>query len=272
MKRTMKYMAALLALLLVGTSCKDNDNWKIVTDPQPGVYIQGTATVFSSNAPTALLKEVKLDGHDPVASIVGMYAWLKKDGSFTLTEASESGEIVPYGMGSVLESNDIMQRMSIVPDANPFTVPADGLYYVVVNTQLAQLSLFPVRWGLIGDATPGDWGAETLLPAVTYNMSGGYAEFDGTITLKAGSYKFRYGGTWGYEIPTTDDSKVKIYTDITGGNTGDENFLTSGFTNLQNGSDNLVNSVAGDYKVTLRYNVRSALFSAKAELLSVAGQ
>lgn len=264
-------MAAFLLILLVGVSCKDNDNWKIVTDPQPGVYIQGSATVFSSNASTALLKEIKLDGHDPISSMVGMYTWLKKDGTFTFAEANENGDIVQYGMGSVLESNDIMQRMSIVPDANPFSVTADGLYYVVVNTQLAQLSLFPVKWGMIGDATPGGWDAETPLSAVTYNVTGGYAEFDGTIQLKAGSYKFRYGGTWGYEIPDTDDSKVKIYTDITGGNKGDENFLTSGYTNLQNGGDNLVNSVAGSYKITLKYDVRTGLFSAKAELISAEG-
>lgn len=261
-------MTAFLLILLVGVSCKDNDNWTVVTDPQPGVYIQGTATVFSSNATTALLKEIKLDGHDPMPSIIGMYTWLKKDGTFTFAEANENGDLVQYGMGSVLESNDVMQRMSIVPDANPFSVSADGLYYVVVNTQLAQLSLFPVKWGVIGDATADGWNGETLLSDISYNTSGAYAEFDGTVQLKSGTYKFRYGGTWGYEIPATDDSKVKIYTDVTGGNKGDENFLTSGYTTLQNGGDNLVNSVAGLYKIALKYDIRSGTFSAKAELVS----
>lgn len=261
-------MTAFLLILLVGVSCKDNDNWTVVTDPQPGVYIQGTATVFSSNATTALLEEIKLDGHDPMPSIIGMYTWLKKDGTFTFAEANENGDLVQYGMGSVLESNDIMQRMSIVPDANPFSVSADGLYYVVVNTQLAQLSLFPVKWGVIGDATADGWNGETLLSDISYNTSGAYAEFDGTVQLKSGTYKFRYGGTWGYEIPATDDSKVKIYTDVTGGNKGDENFLTSGYTTLQNGGDNLVNSVAGSYKIALKYDIRSGTFSAKAELVS----
>ena len=261
-------MTAFLLILLVGVSCKDNDNWTVVTDQPPGVYIQGTATVFSSNATTALLKEIKLDGHDPMPSIIGMYTWLKKDGTFTFAEANENGDLVQYGMGSVLESNDVMQRMSIVPDANPFSVSADGLYYVVVNTQLAQLSLFPVKWGVIGDATADGWNGETLLSDISYNTSGAYAEFDGTVQLKSGTYKFRYGGTWGYEIPATDDSKVKIYTDVTGGNKGDENFLTSGYTTLQNGGDNLVNSVAGSYKIALKYDIRSGTFSAKAELVS----
>lgn len=268
MKRNIQYVAAFLLILLVGVSCKDNDNWKVVTVPQPGVYIEGTATVFSSNAATALLKEIVLDGHDPVPNIVGMYTWLKKEGTFTFAEADENGDIIQYGMGSVLESNDIMQRMSIVPDANLFSVSADGLYYVVVNTGLAQLSLFPVKWGVIGDATADGWNGETLLANISYNGSSASAEFESVVQLKSGSYKFRYGGTWGYEIPDTDDSKVKIYTDATGGNKGDENVLSSGYANLQNGGDNLVNTVAGEYKVTLKFDVRTGLFSAKAELVS----
>lgn len=49
MKKVFQYMTTLLLLLVVGTSCEEgNDNWRIITDAQPGAYITGDATIYSA--------------------------------------------------------------------------------------------------------------------------------------------------------------------------------------------------------------------------------
>ena len=49
MKKIFQYMTTLLLLLVVGTSCEEgNDNWRIITDAQPGAYITGDATIYSA--------------------------------------------------------------------------------------------------------------------------------------------------------------------------------------------------------------------------------
>lgn len=51
MKKIFQYMTTLLLLLVVGTSCEEgNDNWRIITDAQPGAYITGDATIYSATA------------------------------------------------------------------------------------------------------------------------------------------------------------------------------------------------------------------------------
>ena len=56
MKKVFQYMTTLLLLLVVGTSCEEgNDNWRIITDAQPGAYITGDATIYSATATSSQL-------------------------------------------------------------------------------------------------------------------------------------------------------------------------------------------------------------------------
>ena len=42
MKKVFEYIATLLLLLAVGTSCEEgNDNWKVITAVPTGLYING---------------------------------------------------------------------------------------------------------------------------------------------------------------------------------------------------------------------------------------
>ena len=48
MKKVFEYIATLLLLLAVGTSCEEgNDNWKVITAVPTGLYITGDATIYS---------------------------------------------------------------------------------------------------------------------------------------------------------------------------------------------------------------------------------
>ena len=63
MKKVFQYMTTLLLLLVVGTSCEEgNDNWRIITDAQPGAYITGDATIYSATATSSQLVAAPLDG------------------------------------------------------------------------------------------------------------------------------------------------------------------------------------------------------------------
>ena len=47
MKKVFEYIATLLLLLAVGTSCEEgNDNWKVITAVPTGLYITGDATIL----------------------------------------------------------------------------------------------------------------------------------------------------------------------------------------------------------------------------------
>jgi hypothetical protein len=65
-----------------------------------------------------------------------------------------------------------------------------GFYRVTVNYNDLSYSAVETNWGIIGDATPGGWGADTDMTFV----SGTTWEID--VTLGAGEYKFRANDDW----------------------------------------------------------------------------
>ena len=103
MKKVFQYMTTLLLLLVVGTSCEEgNDNWRIITDAQPGAYITGDATIYSATATSSQLVAAPLDGAPEGTNVIGIYTWLKSNGSFTILNVDEEGNEINYGKGDVL--------------------------------------------------------------------------------------------------------------------------------------------------------------------------
>jgi hypothetical protein len=266
MKKIIYYLSACLFLLGVATSCEDNENWRIIEDAQPGTYIVGSATIFSGEASTSTLKMVDLDGSETnKENIIGIYTWLKADGEFNISVVKEAGqEPTRYGKGATVEEKeDVITISEMDANASAFRVSKDGLYYVVVNTTLNQVSILPVNWGVIGAATAGGWDTETLFNAPTFDETSATAEWTVSTTLSAGEFKFRYSGGWGYEIPYDATSKVKLFTDVTGTKEGSDNILTEGYTDLQTGGSNLVTNIGGEYSIYMKYDIRGGKFSAR---------
>lgn len=267
MKKIIYYLSACMLLLGMATSCEDNDNWRIVEEVQPGTYIVGSATIFSGEASTSALKPVNLDHPTEKTKndVIGIYTWLKADGEFNISIAKEAGqEATHYGKGETVEEKEgVITISKLDPAASAFKVAKDGLYYIVVNTSLNQVSVLPVSWGVIGAATSGGWDKETPFNAPTFNQSSTSVEWTMSTTFSAGEYKFRYSGGWGYEIPYDATSKVKLFTDVTGTKEGNDNALTEGYTDLQTGGSNLVTNIGGEYSVFMKYDIRSGKFSAR---------
>jgi hypothetical protein len=103
---------------------------------------------------------------------------------------------------------------------------AAGYYLIKADTQKLTYSTTLTKWGIIGDATPGGWDADT---ALTYDPV--KYVWTGTIVLKGtGKLKFRANGGWdinfgsdkadgianagGADIPTPGAGTYKITLDL----------------------------------------------------------
>lgn len=272
MKKIFNYISVFILVLLAATSCKDNDNWTIIEEAQPGTYIVGSATIFSGEASTSALKPVNLDKGEGVSEtkpeVIGIYTWLKAAGDYNISICAKAGEEpVLHGKGETVEETPGVITISNLSAGGPaFTVAADGLYYVIVNTSLKQVSVLPVTWGVIGAATPGAWDAETPFNAPKFDAVATTVEWEMSTVLGAGEYKFRYSGGWGYDIPYDATTKVKLFTDVTGTKTGTDNVLTEGYSSLQTGGSNLVTNIGGQFSVFMKYDIRSGQFTARLVL------
>ncbi len=90
------------------------------------------------------------------------------------------------------------------PSGNNFTLPSGGpgvtgLYRVRANTTLLTWSFYKVNtFGIIGDATPGGWGASTPM---TFNNG----SWSITTNLTAGEMKFRANDDWAVNFGDNDN-------------------------------------------------------------------
>ncbi|MGL5786696.1 MAG: SusF/SusE family outer membrane protein [Bacteroidales bacterium] len=261
MKRFVNYITFCLLLTLTFVSCEDNSNWKVLEEPPVGTYIVGPATIYTRAGAAAQLLPVKLDGDgvQPSSVIVGIYTYLKAGGDFKISHSTTPDALSDWGMGEVISSVENRgTTYKLVDGANGFTVPKDGVYYIVVNTQLSQLTILPVDWGVIGSATPNEWGKETLLGDAVYNSVQQEVTWTGTANIKDGEMKFRYSGDWGYFVDSTETQKAKLYTDLTTDKT-----LGDTYTEVSTGGPNITITESAQYEITLKLSIQTGSYSAK---------
>lgn len=266
MRKIVEYMSTLLLLLVVGTGCEEgNDNWKIITSIPEGTYITGDATIYSATATaSSFVIAAPLENGEPAgAKITCFYTWLKKGGSFTILKVDKEGNQKSYGKGEVVSTVRESETTALAEGASAYTVAEDGLYYLIINNADNQMTLLPAKFGLIGDFN--NWSGESAM-TISYNEEGGVvvAELK-DITLAANKgFKFRFSGDWGVKIPYQDQT-AQVKTDM--GNTSDPKevkTLTDAFMDCKGGGENVQVSVPGVYDITLKLDLRSGTFSAKA--------
>ena len=260
MKNVFKYLSAALLLLTVGTACHDNDNWVILDEVQPGNYVTGDATIYSAAATSSSFTTADLDGSADVTDVLNIYTWLKAGEPFYVLKVDDAGENVNYGKGSEVASSKY-DTYDLAAGGSAFTVSKAGLYNLILNNADNQLTIVEADFGIIGDATPGAWNDETKFTSTVYDEKYATVEMSMTgVTLNNKEIKFRYANTWGLEIPY-QGSIVKVHANMGGASAST---LTTAFSTCQGGGDNFNLSTAGIYEVTLKYELRSNKFSAKA--------
>lgn len=266
MKTVFKHISALVLLLMVLAGCEEgNDNWTIIKDVQPGTYITGDATIYSAVATSSVLLPATLDNAPDGTDVVGIYTWLKANAKFTILKVDAKGQQVNYGKGEVIASTPF-ETTALAASAEGYSVSADGLYYVVLNNADNQLTVIPAAFGVIGDATPGAWSTETIMPEVSYDPNQATVELTlKDVSLDKKQIKFRYKD-WGIEIPYAG-GKVKIHSNL--GNTSDPKSvlpLNAAYAECKPGGENFSVSTKGTYTVTLKLDLRTGKFTAKAVL------
>lgn len=117
MKKVFQYMTTLLLLLVVGTSCEEgNDNWRIITDAQPGAYITGDATIYSATATSSQLVAAPLDGAPEGTNVIGIYTWLKIEiilmnkPQITIKDIARALNVSPSTVSRALKDNPDISR------------------------------------------------------------------------------------------------------------------------------------------------------------------
>ena len=263
------FVSLLLTFLAIGCK-KGNDNWVIVEEVQPGVYVTGEATIFSGEAPASQLKQLNdmLDpGDTPVpAEVTFIDTWLKAGSTFQITIATDKDNVAKYGAGEELPSTTKATKIYALSKDASFQVAEDGLYRILVNSALQQAHIIRLDWGVIGAASAGGWDAETPFATASFDEATYTAVLQGKTTFSVGEFKFRFGGDWGYDFALDDATTLKFHSNIGIPEAGTIDYKGA-FLKGKFGGDNLAVPHAGEYEVTIKYNLRSREYQVAAKLL-----
>lgn len=242
---------AIAALLILSSCNKDDGTPPVVIED--GVYVKGAGTALTDYDAKGLMKVTRneVDQVD-YAPLKELYVAVKAGNEgFNIIEVT-GGTPVIYGPGAGFgnvtnPTNDepkdaIIQRgpyVDIQKSENPFTVPHDGLYHVVIDTEAGIVAITAVHWGVIGGATPLGWGGSVVMDESAFDLN--KMTFTATdLELRGGDWKFRYSGGWKVEIDTVSDPQVKVNTNFGGA-----------VDALVPGGDNIVNSDPGVYTIEM---------------------
>ena len=251
-----KLTAIVLALFgMFGiASCGDDDDDPILV-VEDGFYIQGDATAYTDFRNKATMASTRNEVNQADrAQLLEIFVAIKGTGGFNIIEVAGATRNT-YGPGAGFatdtegttdEPKVAFQRGAAEVTTTNFTVPGDGLYHVVMDTEVGVVAIVPVQyWGLIGGATPNGWSGDTPMTSDGFDLN--------TMTFRAanvpmtiGDFKFRYSGGWKVEIDNEfvgpDFTGIKVNSNF-GGSVAD----------LVPGGDNIGNTVSGFYTAVMTW-------------------
>ncbi len=211
--KTLVIMAALFGVITLN-SCKDDEEVTPAEEElvEDGFYIQGPSSAYAGYDIKATLSSTRNEVlQEDRATLLEIFVALKAGDGFNImqvagTERTSWGPGTDWAsaMGGNEEPQVDIQRGAIATTATRFTVPTDGLYQVVIDTETGKGAVVPVEWGFIGQSTPGGWSGDTKFDAPAFDMTTMTWSLTG-VEMGGGEWKFRYSGGWKVEIDTTID-------------------------------------------------------------------
>ncbi|MFB1012958.1 MAG: hypothetical protein QMC68_04345 [Bacteroidia bacterium] len=211
--KTLVIMAALFGVITLN-SCKDDEEVTPAGEElvEDGFYIQGPSSAYAGYDIKATLSSAKNEVlQEDRATLLEIFVALNAGEGFNImevagTERTSWGPAANWAtaMGGNEEPQVDLQRGAIETTTTRFTVPADGLYHVVIDTETGTGAVVPVEWGFIGQSTPGGWSDDTKFDAPAFDMTTMTWSLAG-VEMGGGEWKFRYSGGWKVEIDTTID-------------------------------------------------------------------
>lgn len=257
--------ALVLGGLVVLSSCKKDDD--IVIDPgsgginvSNGLYITAAGEDPSS---VALLsaESVEDDGFTSQSrsGFVANYVYLEA-GDYQVVQVTDKEVTATIGgtmetvtdMGSGCDYNEYFVVTTDV-DGPAFAVAESGLYKVTHDQMKNELILYQIEQpGLIGDATPLGWSADTPLPG-SVDKDGGEWKAEGVI-LRNGQWKLRFNCRWNIDRrvdPNAGFDPSNGYMLFTNFGGAVDDLLTG------NDGANIAQAEDGEYTVTVTWEPRN---------------
>lgn len=258
-KKIFNFSWLILAALLTFTACDDDDDSapvdEIILD---GIYIMGDATALSTYDTDGRFTITKNEvNQEDRSTLLEKYIAISSTGTFKIMQVAGSTKtqigpgadfaLVPTGERDTDEpSAEDFWRGSYAETTTEFSVPEDGLYHVIIDTEVGKVVVARVVWGVIGAATPDGWGTSTVLTESAFDKE--TMTFSITdMELRGGDWKFRYSNGWKIEIDTMDansDNWVKVNTNYGGA-----------VSDLVPGGANIVNDDPGVYDITVTWTL-----------------
>ena len=260
----LKHIVAMLCVLGATACTENNIAYDEVVNVPEGVYLSGGSSEFSLPIETGRLKA---GSH---ANMLNIRAWLKKDGHFQISFVGTDGQPVAYGKGSdIALSNASAKAYSLVEGGEGFSVPAEGLYQIIVNKQRKELIVLPIQFTMQGDnALTADGSNAVALSNVTYDKLTHvvtWSNADSTQQLLPGKYVFNMND--GKTLYLRDDDTVNdtLSAVFTGTAAAERtNQLNETYQPLTNESDvKLKFPLKGQYSVQVQYSVLTGKFTAR---------
>jgi len=229
--RLFKLTFLVLLASMVMISCKKDDDEDDDTPPViilDGAYIMGDAFAFNAiDGDGAMDAGINENGGEARLVMYEMYVALSATGGFNIVMVNGDSQTT-YGpdamndvdLTGVSEAPQVtIQKGTYKETTDQFTVPNDGMYKVVIDTELGVVVIIPViQWGVLGGSTVGGWGSDQPIP-LTSGFDKNAMTFSATeVTLLEGTLKFRQDGGW--KVDVSEDGSIMINTNF--GNTVDE--------------------------------------------------
>jgi len=246
-------MLLIAAITLIGfNSCKDDDDNPDPIFVEDGLYVKGAGTTFTELNIKGMLTPTPNEADDNAArtGLVSIYVAVKAGAEgFNLVQVAGNQQTV-WGPGANFaavpeeslhqdEPRGIFWRGALATTETPFTVPEDGLYHVAVDLQLGTVALAKVEWGIIGGATPGGWGSNTVMTAPFNLETMTFIVEDVPMTVDI--FKFRYSNGW------------KIFMDAPDNTIAVNTNFGKAVNDLEPGGADISNTERGVYKFTITW-------------------
>ena len=258
-----KFHLSVLSLVLFATACMRNGNdYEAVTNVPEGVYITGSASQFSVEAIKGRFKVIHRD------TLSSLYTWLQADGDFQVSLVGKDGLPVKYGAGS-MTTNGAVTTYALTASGAGFTVPANGLYHIVVNTLLNQMSIVAIEMRLFSPLALGiteDGSTSIPFEVVAYDNLTHTVAWKTENTPKiiyANELRINYAGKNSYSVPLDSNKDEYFGSALTGPGRGpNENLLSEKFMPISvNNTANMKLAQSGNYIVEVQFVVLTGEFS-----------
>lgn len=255
-------IALLACTVLLSTSCKDDDGPTI--DPGTGLNLadgfylaaSGVDPVSSAGLSSEQVEDDGFATQDR-SGFVANYIYLTA-GDYNLVNVTAKEVTSTIGLDSIMVISDEgsncdfndYTRIKTKTDGEAINVATEGLYKVSYDPTTSEMIMYQiVQPGIIGNATPNGWGADTPMTGSVTAAGGSFSVSD--VILREGEMKLRFNCRWTINRRFNDadlfvfDNGYQMFTNF-GGTASD----------LQPGAGNIQVALAdeGIYTVTANWD------------------